>query len=325
MASDNRIYRFDNVKVWLMLLVIVAHTLIASFGVIGDVEYIRFICLCYTMPLFTFISGYLSKREQSLASNVRHLLLPCIIFTVINDGVQLLVNPDYHIGKAMLLIPGFSMWYLWVLFVYRVSLPYLLRIKGIFVISLVASWVVGFCPYFSAYLSLSRMVCFLPFFLAGHYIARDASLNRLKNSLLTNVKWGGYLLVLILVYAAWFYFISIWPGQTYATGFAGPYMGHPVLKMCVRIALQVTVAVTGWCILMLFPNRQTFFTKYGSRTLYVYLLHGMVVLPFAYAVFPHYEDGTCLSRILMIAVPTLLCCLLFHRRVASLMQRILPK
>lgn len=88
------IYKFDNIKVFLMILVIIAHTLINSYGDKG-MEYIRFICLCYTMPIFTFISGYLSKKEQSLKKNCIRLLLPCIIFTIINDLVQEWVNPNY--------------------------------------------------------------------------------------------------------------------------------------------------------------------------------------------------------------------------------------
>lgn len=95
--------------------------------------------------------------------------------------------------------------------------------------------------------------------------------------------------------------------------------------MCLRIVLQMTVAITGWCILMVFPNKQTFYTKYGSRTLYVYLLHGMVVLPFAYAVFPHFEEADLTTKILMVALPTSLCCLLFNRLISTFMSRMLPK
>lgn len=81
-ADKIHIYRFDNIKVFLMILVIIAHTLINSYGDKG-MEYIRFFCLCYTMPLFTFISGYLSKREQHFKKNIIYLLLPCFVFTVI--------------------------------------------------------------------------------------------------------------------------------------------------------------------------------------------------------------------------------------------------
>ena len=72
-----------------------------------------------------------------------------------------------------------------------------------------------------------------------------------------------------------------------------------------RIALQFTIVLTGYCILKVFPNKETFYTKYGKRTLYVYLLHGLVVLPFAYIVFPSFGVATFIGKILMILVPTL--------------------
>ena len=59
--KEKCIYKFDNIKVFLMILVIIAHTLINSYGDKG-MEYIRFICLCYTMPLFTFISGLFIEK-----------------------------------------------------------------------------------------------------------------------------------------------------------------------------------------------------------------------------------------------------------------------
>jgi fucose 4-O-acetylase-like acetyltransferase len=130
-ADKIHIYRFDNIKVFLMILVIIAHTLINSYGDKG-MEYIRFFCLCYTMPLFTFISGYLSKREQHFKKNIIYLLLPCFVFTVINDLVEELVNPNYVFNWRQ---PGFAMWYLWVLFVFRVVLPYLIRVKYILLLS----------------------------------------------------------------------------------------------------------------------------------------------------------------------------------------------
>jgi fucose 4-O-acetylase-like acetyltransferase len=170
-----------------MLLVIVAHTLINSYDCVGQ-EMIRFFCLCYTMPLFTFISGYLSKPQTSFKKNVKHLLLPCIVISVVNNIVMLCVNPDYHITKQSLLTPGFAMWYLWALFVFRTTLPYLLKIPHVILLSLVISWVVGFANGIGSLLSLSRIICFLPYFLIGYALKQSV----IKDKLLTlNYLWGG--------------------------------------------------------------------------------------------------------------------------------------
>lgn len=57
-----RIYVFDNVKVWLMIMVVLGHTIIASYGSTNvAVSYIWFFRGIYTMPLFFFISGFFTK------------------------------------------------------------------------------------------------------------------------------------------------------------------------------------------------------------------------------------------------------------------------
>ena len=179
----NRNYKFDNIKVWCMLLVVIVHTLYNSYGHVGQ-EMIRFFCLCYTMPMFTFISGYFSKPTTSFKKNVTSLLLPCLLFTLINDGIQLLVCPNYRISWTT---PGFAMWYLWALFIYRVSLRYLLKIPYVIPLSFVLTWIVGLFPQINVHFSLSRVFCFLPYFLLGYKIANNSrwlSCKALNNKML---------------------------------------------------------------------------------------------------------------------------------------------
>lgn len=184
----SRIYKFDNIKVWCMLLVVVVHTLNNSYGNVGQ-EMIRFFCLCYTMPMFTFISGYLSKPKSSFRKNVTTLLIPCFLFTLVNDCIQLLVCPNYHFTLTR---PGFAMWYLWALFVFRVSLPFLLKIPHVLILSFILTWIVGFIPQINSTMSLSRIFCFLPYFLLGYKIANEKYFYKFKSLILTPInKWGG--------------------------------------------------------------------------------------------------------------------------------------
>ena len=177
-----RIYKFDTLKVLCMMLVVIAHTLNNSYGC-KEQEMIRFFCLCYTMPLFTFISGYFSKPDSAFLSSFKRLLIPCIVFTLINNVVMLLVNPHYTFNWR---IPGFAMWYLWALFVYRVTLPYLIKIPYIVSISFVVSWMVGFYPVIGVNYSLSRIFCFLPYFLLGYMVANKVSMSPIRQRLLNS-------------------------------------------------------------------------------------------------------------------------------------------
>lgn len=319
-ADKIHIYRFDNIKVFLMILVIIAHTLINSYGDKG-MEYIRFFCLCYTMPLFTFISGYLSKREQHFKKNIIYLLLPCFVFTVINDLVEELVNLNYVFNWRQ---PGFAMWYLWVLFVFRVVLPYLIRVKYILLLSFILSWLVGFVPFVGTNYSLSRLCCFLPYFLLGYMVANDNFYSLRYKMLIKNTPPRAACLVLFLAFVAWSCVILLRPGLTFATAFNYGYGGN-IIGLILRIALQITIIVTGCCVLKIFPERKFFYTKFGERTLSVYLLHGLVVLPFAYLVFPSFGNATLIEKILMIILPTSCCILLFSDKVYMFMGCILKR
>lgn len=315
-----QIYKFDNIKVLCMILVVIAHTLINSYGNTG-MEMIRFLCLCYTMPMFAFVSGYFSKPNLSFRKNIITLLVPCVLFTLINNLIELLVNPHY---VFTLLMPGFAMWYLWALFVYRVSLPYIIRIPYIVILSFVITWIVGFVPQIANVFSLSRIICFLPYFLLGYKIAnsQQGSLLNIRNRVLTTFNnRGGYFLGLIVIFAIWLIFIYLCPGHTYATGFASGYSS--VYSLFIRIALQITILLTGFFIICIFPNKELWFTHYGKRTLNVYLLHGIIVLPLAFQIFPPFSDADWYIRIIMILLPTVLCLFFFSKRVDLIMKKIL--
>lgn len=97
MLHSKRIEKFDFLKVYCMLLVVIVHTLINSYGDVGQ-ELIRFFCLCYTMRMFAFISGWFSKGELNFRKNIKQLLVPCIVMTILNDGIMYALNPQYHLN-----------------------------------------------------------------------------------------------------------------------------------------------------------------------------------------------------------------------------------
>lgn len=308
---------FDNAKLLCMLLVIMVHTLYNSYGHYS-MELIRFYCLTFTMPLFTFISGFLSKPEFALKKNFKQLLIPCIVFTIINDLVCLLVNPDYTFTWKR---TGFAMWYLWVLFFYRISLPMLIRIPYIIPISFLLSWLVGFLPWFGVDFQLQRMVCFLPWFLLGYKLS---TANNIKNILINVINGGGkWYALLAICFLFWTIVIIIHPGLTYGTSFATPYGRHSFYEMLLRISLQMTIGVTGYCILRILPNRITWYTCYGQRTMTAYLLHALIILPLAYLVFPPFATASVWQRIAMIIVPTLCCLPLFSRKAKTILDNVL--
>lgn len=183
--SDVRIDKLDTLKVVCLLCVIVGHTLNNSFGDAGQAR-IFFICRIFAMPMFAFISGWMSRPNVDFSKMVRRLLIPLIVFTAISDLVMWLVVPGYRLSA---LEPGFATWYLWALFVWRLSLPLMLRVPGVVLLSFVVSWAVGFLSFVGAVGSFSRIICFLPFFMLGYKVGHNVKFSAKS---LQECKIGGY-------------------------------------------------------------------------------------------------------------------------------------
>lgn len=132
----------------------------------------------------------------------------------------------------------------------------------------------------------------------------------------------GGVILLISIFLVWMLIIYIRPGLTYATGFYTGY-GLSAKGMVLRIGLQTTILLTGYLLIRLFPNKELSFTHYGKRTMNVYLLHAIIVLPFAYQVFPPFAETGWMLRILMILLPTVLCLLLFSKTIDKIMKLLL--
>lgn len=132
---------------------------------------------------------------------------------------------------------------------------------------------------------------------------------------------GSY--TLIVIFSFWTLVIIVHPGLTYDTAFAIPYGNHPFMKMLLRMIFQFTIIITGWSILNILPNRVTWYTCYGRRTMTAYLLHALIVLPMAYLVFPPFAIASVLQRVAMIVVPTFCCLPLFSLKVDTALGRIL--
>lgn len=312
-----RIYLFDNVKVWLMLMVVLGHTVIKSFGSsdIG-VSYIWFFRGIYTMPLFFFISGFFTKLGVKISKLCKSILFPFLVFDIFYLFYEPLFNMNYTFRWY---VPAFSMWFLWVLFFYRLLFPLIIKIKYIFPLSVLAALLVGFIPYSSDF-ALSRLFCFLPFYLLGYYVKNEKHLQFIKNSILQPFKTKDYIFfAVILIF--WAIILYYKPTLAYNTTYNMSYGGN-ISLLVVRLLLYISACIIGFYVLKIFPNRVTFYTKYGERTMGVYLFHGVIILPFAYNVFQAFEFESPIGKFLMIIVPIAISLLLFSKPVDSLIKRI---
>ena len=80
----DRIYLWDNLKVFLMMLVVMTHGVnIYQLEGYEWIQYLWVFIMTFTMPLFMIISGFWYK-PRSNSYSLKHFLYPCLLFSAIN-------------------------------------------------------------------------------------------------------------------------------------------------------------------------------------------------------------------------------------------------
>lgn len=260
----------DNVKVLLIFLVVFNH--IIAFQLVKVdivVRYIWYGITIFHMPAFIFISGYLSKKPQSAMKNVKNLLIPYIL------GYSLTWYAQIWLGKSVdyeILRPsGTVMWYVLALFVYRLTIEALGKVRFIIPLSIILALWAGTRPEFTTYLSSSRIVVFFPFFVAG-YLWKSEYTKAVRNF---KGKWILIPIAGFLLYAVPNYMITnempvdIFRGNhTYLLSGLTDENG-----IVIRLLMYLISYVLILAFMALLPDRKLPLTFIGRNTMGIYFFH----------------------------------------------------
>ena len=285
MKTQNRNYLIDNSKGLLIFLVVLGHSL--EF-IRKDYEVARLLYVFiyeFHMPVFVFISGYLSKNvEKGRRNAVRNFLTPFLLFNIIWNLITL-VGPLFLRGKFTELpseqafsffTPGWALWYIFAMFLWKILLPDLLKFKNIFILSIIAGIFVKLSGEFGSYMALSRTITFAPFFLAGYYSSEE-KLKRFRKftrfNILNKVPSILILIIGVLIALIFVNYSNIadeffWADRSYS---------NFNIKIFTGILLYIAVYIIGFAFVYVFinliPDKPTFLSKIGKNTLSVYFLH----------------------------------------------------
>lgn len=165
-----RDYRADNIRFFLIFLVVFGHLLEQFSGKYTDLLY-RGI-YSFHIPALIFLTGYFARFDA------KKIMLSLVWPYLLLQTLYLLFQGYVLKGEATVTLsyttPYWLLWYLMAVIFYYLLIPMLQR-EGrtarivVFAISVGASLLAGFDKNIGYYLSLSRFFCFLPFFVAGFY------------------------------------------------------------------------------------------------------------------------------------------------------------
>ena len=264
-----RIYMFDNLKAVLILLVVFGHALEPILY--EKIKIIYSFIYLFHMPLFVFCSGYLSK--YNVKKILTNIFYPFILF-------QLLYCLFDINAPIQFTTPYWNLWYLFAIAIWILILPLLeiiiktkIRIIALISFAFLLGILSGFDITLGYYMSLSRIIYFLPFFIVGFCVKRAVKIEKLQ---LVISKWYiryivGILTAVIILWLC-FYYKNMdvrWLYGSYAYNGGYSYM--------TRILFYFSAFVISLFLISVIPKNKTFFSYIGQRSMQIYLLHGFVI------------------------------------------------
>ncbi|ROS31226.1 fucose 4-O-acetylase-like acetyltransferase [Cellulomonas sp. PhB150] len=271
---------WDNAKAILVTLVVVGHAIqpAAAHEQVGaDVLY-RWIYL-FHMPAFVLVGGYLSasltrRRAGLLAVG---LVVPYLIFQVA-QAVERAVIDGEQPDLTRLLVPRWTLWFLVAMVLWRLSAPLWLALRPtVAVVGAVALAVVaGLGSGVGHALALDDTLGYLPFFVGG-LLLRERGW---RPPATTSARWlaAGALVLAPVVIALT---RDSYSRSVHQLGFAATATDDGNLSAsALRLLLLGAGAVLTLAVLVLVPRGGHAWTSVGRWSLYVYLLHALVLIPF---------------------------------------------
>ncbi|WP_188454851.1 acyltransferase family protein [Virgibacillus oceani] len=265
---------FDNAKLALIFLVVFGHMIQPFTDGSHGINTLYTWIYTFHMPAFIFLAGFFAKGsgdKKYIAKLAKKLLLPYLIFQLLYTGYYFFIGKDDW--QTGIFYPHWSLWFLFSLFCWHMLLYWFKKVPAVMSVSIAVLFglIVGYFNEIGHTFSLSRTFVFFPFFLIGYWLKKDHVLFLTRKS----VKIVS-LIVMIAVASAVYVAPEFNTGWLLASKSYGD-LGMSEFGGIARFLVYVTSALMAASILAWIPKKNTKLTKLGTRTLYVYLLHGFFV------------------------------------------------
>lgn len=271
-----RVAYLDNARYWVMLLVVIGHSL-TELVVMDSAKGVYTWIYSFHMPFFILISGYTARHYIGDFRQIRRIVSTLIVpYLLVETSLQLITKHyDGKPANLMILSPQWLGWFLAALFIWRITTPIWRALKYPITTSIVISLLAGLIEIPNV-LALPKVLALLPFWVIGLHMNRELFM-RLGDWRIRVVS----VLTLAGSFAACQVYAHGWETQwllwkdRYAEEplYAGPWEG-----MMTRGELLVVGAVLTFATLSLIPRGRSITTVLGGRTFYCYLIHGFVII-----------------------------------------------
>jgi fucose 4-O-acetylase-like acetyltransferase len=231
----------------------------------------------FHMPLFVFVTGYFARTSlngQKGKKTLQLIALQYIIFQTLYSIMDVTVFQVPGVTHSFFM-PYLLCWFLMAHIIWRLMLIFFrhLKIWHPVLTAVGLAVLAGYGNFDGAFLSVTRALVFLPFFIIGYYFEYE----RFRQFL------SGYRRVIAgAASAALFLVLLAYAGHIHPRWLVGSLnyiqMGHPEWYAgFYRLSLYALQLVASIGLLAWVPRREFIMTDWGKRTLYVFLLHGFII------------------------------------------------
>ncbi len=274
----NRIAKWDNAKLLLIILVVICHFYELYLGRSNVVNSVFFSVYSFHMPAFFLISGLFAKRtvdERQIEKVVPYLLIYLLI-KFIGWVMLRILRADGYVGIDFFREPGVG-WYILALFFMYVITFYTKRFRPayVFIVSILLSMLAGYTNGDINLFCWLRVVVFYPFFYAGYALPLDdvAKWTGRKNlKILSAVILIAYFVVCYIGIDKIFWLRFLLTGRNYVHLEYGALYGG-----ILRLGVYVVSFSLVFMFLCVVPNRRSCLSILGARSLSVYVFHYIFV------------------------------------------------
>lgn len=253
---------WDNIKGFLIILVVFAHCLFALQNSAMNNFLVDSIYM-FHMPAFAFVSGFFSKSENSRAFfSIMNLF---VAFVLLNGFFML---REIFSGGVFpsITAPYYSAWYLLALIVWRLTIPFLEKVRNILPHLILISLLAGFWKDINMAFAAEKIVMFYPYFAAGYFFSQETATKFQSKKFL---PFGAALLILAIFAEIVFYRTFHLTDRDFL---ADSYTNFYGLFGRISILIVSTLAI--WILLLSSIEKNIpLLTRAGRNTLAIYLLH----------------------------------------------------
>ncbi|TCZ77807.1 fucose 4-O-acetylase [Paenibacillus albiflavus] len=229
----------------------------------------------FHMPLFVFVTGYFAKNNLG-GPEGRKILMQIVVQYVIFQSFYSLMQ--FFVFRTMTMeysffIPYLLLWFLVSHLSWRILLPIFAKFKHPILFAIVVAVLIGYGNFTGTFASISRTFVYLPFFMIGYYF----DYSRFVQLFTTKIRLLAGFLSIALLAVIGLTTKDLNPQWLFGS-FTFSYFGyHEWYVGIYRLLIYTLELIAAVSFLAFVPQRISWITDFGRRTVYVFLLHELII------------------------------------------------